>query len=192
MSRRILLVLTIFVLGIASLMAQEASDSCLILMSPPTEYGVKIDTPTGGLNLGNVQLDTVYFSSSTVGISTVTNSGSVVSDWKIRGVALDTWQLYWGGGLDGVQKDSATIAAILTSTTTNGGTFGSNDMVMTSAGSMTGNSYSSDGSGVDGNDVPAGGQRRIHFRIHTPNQTTVTTQQRFRIIIEAYSADTFN
>jgi len=191
MSRKILFVLTIFILGMASLMAQQAEDSCVISMTPPTNYGVTIDTPTGGLNLGNVNLDTVYFSSSTVGISTVTNSGSVVSDWKIRGEALDTWTLIWSNGIDGVQKDSATIAGILTSTTTNAGTYGNNDLLMTSSGNMVGDSYSSDGSGVDGDDVPASGQRRIHFRIHTPNQTTVTTQQRFKIIIEAYDPTTF-
>jgi hypothetical protein len=198
----VMAVFGIILLG-SAINAHAASDTCLISMSPPTSFAVRIDTPSAGngFSFGNVKLNTVYISSApTVGISTVTNSGEVVADWKIRADDAAGWYLDdTNANKDTVGTDTATLCAIITTVATapsdidDGDFHISDDLLKNSPGGTDGemNSDQYNDGGTDGDDVGAGEQRRLWIRLKTPDNTTTIDAQQFRMYIETYAPSEF-
>ena len=206
MSKRILTGLVGMVVGMvvfAGLAHAGSTSTCVIYVTPPTNYSVQISTPDGGIDFGDVKLDTIYISSSVaggIGISTVTNNGNVTSDWKIRAESLDDWTLTSRSGntKDTVAEDQMNLTVILSSTTYEGdvgeGDFDNYDIAENTSYDMFAGSYTITGSPAadgDGNGIQKDEQRRIWFRIKTPDNTTVKAEQKFRVYVEAWDAGTF-
>ena len=178
----------------------QDSDTCLITVQPPTNYSIRIDTPSvNGIDFGTINLQQVKYNTA---ITTVTNDGSVVSDWKIKVTKLNTWMVddsNTGMGADGdstnVGVDTVTISAVLAETSvgvptddTYFDTVGDcYDLLKTSLVNMTSDYHSY--STADGDDVPATQQYRLHTRIKGPQSTTDTGVQQFTLTIEAWSED---
>jgi hypothetical protein len=131
----------------------------------------------------------------------VTNSGSVVADWRRRADDAAGWYLDDNNSdKDVVGTDTATLCAIITATSDDPsdideGDFGDEDLLNNTRTltdcDMDGNQYSSDGSGVDGDSVGSGEQRRLWIRLKTPSNTTTIDAQQFRLYIEALASNTF-
>ena len=196
---RILLVLCIALVSAVAMNVEAATDSCLISVTPPTNYGITITTPsaTNGIDFGSIALQDVEYNTL---VTTVTNSGSVVSDWKIKLESLDTWMVDDSNvamGADGdntnVGVDTVTICAVLAETSvavpSDDTYFDAADLLKTTLQNMASSSYAYDT--ADGNNVGAGTAYRLHTRIKGPSNTTVTSEQQFRITVETYASDEF-
>jgi len=167
--------------AIAGSLHAASSDSLEISMTPVVTYSVVISTPANGLAFGNVNLNATYVSATT---ATITNNGNVSADWKIKATALNTWQLGATPGLDTVR-----ILAVLKSAVASSGEFDTtNDLLTTTEKNMDNVQFTVD---QTGNNVPASGVRLLTTRIDTPTDTSVDTEQKFRIDITAYPASTF-
>jgi hypothetical protein len=167
--------------AIAGSLYAASTDSLEISMTPVVTYSVAVSTPANGLVFGNVNLNTTYVSPTT---ATIINNGNVSADWKIKAAALNTWQLGAAPGLDTVR-----ILAVLKSAIAASGEFDtSNDLLTVSEKNMDNTQFTVD---QTGNNVPASGVRLLTTRIDTPTDTSVDTEQKFRIDITAYPSSTF-
>ncbi len=170
-----------------------ADDACIISVSPPSSYGVTISTPAGGIDFGNVSLDTVYVYDGT---ATVTNTGEVVADWQIRGVDASTWSLtaYSAGDKDSIGENQMNMCVVFASMTYVGAPtdaeFDATDIVDATSRKVDNSEHSISAAG-DGDDIGASASRMMFFRIHTPNGTTTTEEQDFKVYIEAMESNTF-
>ncbi|MFH1415066.1 MAG: hypothetical protein ABIH89_03140 [Elusimicrobiota bacterium] len=188
----ILVVGIILLLPAAGMAAIEDAEVCTISITMGTlAYGVTMTTPT--ISFANVVLDStnVY----TAGVSTVTNSGDIISDWKIKGekVSASTWTLVHAGGKDVVGENQATLCAILTPVATydvKNSSFTDADVIQ-AAGAVANMTTTGFAEGADGDNVPAAGVRRLWFRLHTPSSTTSDDEQKFKITIEAHPSSAF-
>lgn len=203
MSKKLLFGLGILAVGMllitgVSHAAVQDSDTCLISVTPPSNYEVTIATASAadGIDLGTVgTLGEVRYNTT---ITTVTNSGSVVSDWKIKVDNAATWMVDdSNSNIDTVGVDTVTICAVFGNTTSAvptddtyfGG--GSVDLLKTTVQNMTTAAYNNGDAGVDGDNVGAGDAFRLHIRMRTPSGTTVTAKQQFRVTIEAHPSSEF-
>ena len=184
------------ILAFSGVSMAASTATCVIYVTPPSEFSVSIDTPTGGINFGSVELDTVYISSAAgIGISTVTNNGQIVSDWKIRASVSDTWSLIPNSGntKETVGMDQMNLCMVFKSTATSiigESDFADGDMVDITTQNLDDPAFVAE-AGYDGDNVGKDEKRHMFFRIRTPDNTTVTAQQRFRVIIDAYFPDEF-
>jgi len=156
-------------------------DSCEVSCTPVISYSVAISTPADGFALGNVNLNTTYVHSAT---ATIKNNGDASADWKIKGAALDTWTLGSESGADTVLLLGVLKAGLAAS-----GEFDvTNDTITVTEANMDATHYSVD---QNGDDVAKDATRNLSIRMDTPTDTSVTTEQRFRIEIKAYVSSTF-
>ena len=177
--------------------AAEAQDTCLISVTPPSDYAIEITTASAsdGIDLGTVgTLGEVRYNTT---VATVTNSGSVVSDWKISVDNAADWMVNDSNNdPDTVGVDTVTICAVLAETTvavptddTYFDAVGATDLLRTTAQNMSAGNYAYDT--ADGDNVGAASEYRLHIRMKTPSNTTVTAKQQFKVHIEAWASSTF-
>ncbi len=198
-SKIILIILSMLIISGISYAQSQAEDSCLLTVQPPTNFSIRIDTPSAtlGIDFGNITLNEVKYNTL---ITTVTNDGSVVSDWRIKITQLNTWMVNDSNtDRNSVGVDTVTLCAVLTSSTTvvpTDDTYFDTvgdcyDLLKTSLQNMTTDyyCYGTDGNGntVDGDDVPANASYRLHTRMKGPSSTTDIGQQQFRLTIEVWS-----
>lgn len=204
MSKKLLFSLGILAVGMLLITgvgnaAVEDSDSCLISVTPPSDYGITITTASAdGIDLGTVgTLGEILYNTT---ITTVTNSGEVVSDWKIRVDDAVTWVVDDSNtDANAVGVNTVTICAVFGSTTSavpEDDTYfdadsDSVDLLRTTVQNMTTTAYNNGDAEVDGDNVGAGDAFRLHIRMMTPSDTTVTTKQQFRVTIEAHESTSF-
>ncbi|GEM_PF-2853300 len=176
--------------GRTSVMAEdpEDDDSITISMTPSVDYAVSIDQEN--YSFGEIELNSVYLSTDTE--ITVYNSPSgVVSDWKIRGSDTGDWSL--GESSD---EDQIQLRALLSETTVEGSEMDDAGLwegegLGAAAESITDTAHDLDYGydGADGSSVAAGEEKRIWFRLDTPEGTTVSAEQNFTVTIEAWALD---
>jgi hypothetical protein len=198
---------------------QWDDDAFVVTISPTISYSVFIASPdAAGMVFTGMDLDEIAMSTGSSATSnqwpstaTVYNDGNSTSDWTIKAVEQNDWKLTGrndGHTFDSVWKDTACISIIMTTTTANAytiadadftGVVGSSGCVVdTNETNMDGWSFCSD-QGADiltGDDVPkqettSDNARILWVRVHTPDDSTYSTAQNFKIIIYAYDASTF-
>lgn len=197
-------VFSVMVMGVVSVRAEmQGSGEITISMNPPSEYGITISQEA--YDFGDVTLDSSYLSTDEV--ITVTNSGLLVADWKIRGDhSQSDWKL--AGQMDPAvtpNVDEIHLMAVLSDTLTDGSaidgyTWVENDSIIHDVASqmvrvgedLSAGRHTYDGSAT-GDDVGSGESRRIWFKLRTPGDTTVhATAQEIGVTIEAWDAATFS
>lgn len=172
----LLLVILIF----SSLIFASNPASFEISCTPIVTYSVTISTPPGGLTF-NVEPGNSYVNISTV---TIKNTGNVSADWTIRGIPLDTWQLGTTPG-----DNTIRLLGVLKSSLATFEEFEiDKDTITENERNMKSPNYSVD---QDGDNVPVNGERLLSIRVDAPTDTSVDTQQRFRIEIRVYPRSKF-
>ena len=171
--------LLVILFGAAMIYAAD-TDSFEITCTPILTYSVTISTPATGLSF-NVEPGQSYVYSSTV---TVKNTGNVSADWTISGISLNTWTL---GATPG--PDTVRLLGVFKTSLANSGDFDvSLDTITATESNMKNPNYYVD---EDGNDVPKNGTRLLSIRLDAPTDTSVDTEQKFRIEIKAYPSSKF-
>ncbi len=175
------LMLLLMMAGVVGMAYGLNPDSFEISCTPSLTYAVTISTPAGGLTFTGVAPNTTYVNSST---ATVTNSGNVSADWKIKGTELNNWTLGAASGSNIVRLLGALKSVIAVS-----GDFSTTDDLITTAEREMNNIQHT----VDqtGNDVTISDQRLLSIRLDSPTDSTYETVQKFRVEIKAYPSSTF-
>jgi hypothetical protein len=156
-------------------------DSFEISCTPSVQYAVTISTPADGLTFSNVAVNTTYVNVAT---ATVTNSGTSVADWKIKGVALNNWQLDTAPGQDKIRLLGALKSVLADSADFNT----ADDVITTGESAMDTTHFSVN---QNGDNVAKDATRLLSLRLDSPSDTTYDTVQKFRVEIKAYPASTF-
>ena len=173
----------VLVMGIGVAYANNP-DAFLVTCTPSLIYAVTITTPAAGLTFPAVSTGTIYVNAST---AVVTNSGNVSSDWTIKGTAVagNVWQL---GNTPA--SDTARLLVCLKNGIASSGDFTVNlDTISATEANMDNVNYAV--GGQNGNGVPAAATRMLSMRLDSPTDSTVNTNQQFRIEIKAYPASQF-
>jgi len=207
----------VFCFAVAAVLAPTTyaftTDACVIYVTPNVNYQVQIETGTGSsgvLDFGSMILNEVKWSTGsglTAGdpsSAVVKNIGNAKSDWMVRGYKIGNvvWSLTNRGNTkDTVASDVANLTAILTTTDTdapaiNNASFADADIIDNTVSwvNMDATNYAGNDTG---NDVPQPiganyvGIRSMWFRLKMPSDTSVSSQQQFRVEIKAQTGGTF-
>lgn len=171
----------VMVLGLVGIGYGANPDSFQVSCTPSVTYAITISTEGAALSKTGAEINQQYVYSTT---ATVVNSSGAKADWKIKGAALSTWTLGASPAEDTVRllatlKSSIAILSDFNTT---------DDVITTGESNMDATHYADD---QNGNNVSASGQKLLSIRIDTPTDTTVDTEQSFRVEVKAYPAATF-
>lgn len=186
--KRVKLILSVLILvfGIitSSVIYADNPASFEITCTPIVTYSVTISTPSNGLDFGFVELNTTYIHQTS---ATVKNTGNVRADWTLRAIALDTWTL-GTQNLNDTGLNKAVLAAVFNSTPPALSSYENSDVLTSVEKDANEINFAGD---QNGNDVLKNGERLLWIYLRTPTDTTVDTQQRFRVEIRAHPSSRF-
>jgi hypothetical protein len=199
---------TLIVIGvvcaIAGIVHADTTDSFEVFVTPNFYYEVEIDTGNAAVDFGNMAPSAVRYSTGPTagaglsGTITVKNIGNASADWEIMATEYES-DVHWsltanGGALDDVDMDECNLAGILTLDTTDveeieETDFEDEDIIDTTWRAMTTSNYC--GADADyaedadnaGDNVVASSMRILWLRMKAASDSTVTSQQKFKVEI---------
>jgi len=189
------------------------TESVELSVIPRVTYSVVIDTSGAAIDFGYMAPNEVKWTTGTgapgnPSTATIRNDGTTTADWQIRMVPMTGTVWISTNHAPGNTKDTngfnkICLTGILTPLTTSAAQINNNsfdsgysDIIdgefrnMGQNGDFAGGDGSTSGKN-NGNNVAAGDGRILWLRMKSASDTSVTSQQKFRIEIRAMPSDTF-
>ena len=175
--------LAMTLLGLGGTAKAASTDTIQLLVTPGVTYSVTITSADANVayDFGTVNLN---MSTRSERAAVVTNSGNISSRWQVSAQGMDTWTL--------ANSTSAQNAAVLKALfnsrngaqptnanfdTVNGSTLAVATQYADNTNLSTTNAIMSS--------IAVNAQRDLYFMLHTPNSSSVATQQKFAVYVTA-------
>ena len=177
-------VLALGILGLGFGKAQAAStDSIQLIVTPSVVYSVLITSADANIayNFGSVDLNATTLSERP---ASVQNNGNIISEWQVSAVGENTWSL-------GTATGSQNVAVLKALFNFTGGAAPSVANFNTANGStITPTVVAAENNTLATNtaivsNIPVSASRALYFMLHTPNTSSVASQQAFRVYVTA-------